>query len=133
MQSSLISMQHMVVFSIYVYMFDNLTPSLYILFTASQHRYYSLLCTDKQQGTPELQADVVARCKAAAPAHGEMWCSESKKTENRRLDKEAILRKVVAQNFASTATTPGITALAAAAAAAAAAASSSSAAQSSSS
>jgi hypothetical protein len=76
------------------------------------------LCTDKQQGTPELQADVVARCKAAAPAHGEMWCSVSKKTENRRLDKEAILRKVVAQYFANSTATAAITALAAAAAAA---------------
>jgi hypothetical protein len=102
---------------------DSVKPSVYSHHTASQHLCFHYCCIlTILQGTPELQADVVARCKAAAPAHGEMWCSVSKKTENRRLDKEAILRKVVAQYFASTATNtataPNITTLAAAAAAA---------------
>jgi pre-mRNA-processing factor 6 len=52
------------------------------------------------QGTAEQQADVAARCVAADPSHGELWCSVSKATGNRRLDKEVILRKVVAQHFA---------------------------------
>lgn len=39
------------------------------------------------------------RCVAAEPAHGELWTSISKTTENRRLDKASILKKVVAAYF----------------------------------
>lgn len=40
------------------------------------------------------------RCVAAEPAHGELWTSISKVTENRRLDKASVLKKVVAAYFA---------------------------------
>lgn len=40
------------------------------------------------------------RCVAAEPAHGELWTSISKMTENRRLSKAEILKKVVAAYFA---------------------------------
>ncbi|CAN0559689.1 unnamed protein product, partial [Laminaria digitata] len=36
------------------------------------------------------------RCVSAEPAHGELWTSISKTTENRRLGKADVLKKVVA-------------------------------------
>lgn len=41
-----------------------------------------------------------ARCVAAEPTHGELWTSISKMTKNRRLEKSAILKEVVAAYFA---------------------------------
>ena len=72
---------------------------------------------------------MVTRCVAAAPCHGEQWCSIAKATENRRLSKDAILQKVVAAYYAAPATT---TTTAAATAATAPATTASSAATSSS-
>ncbi|CAM9224613.1 unnamed protein product [Ectocarpus sp. 6 AP-2014] len=58
--------------------------------------YYAF---ELQQGTEVEQKDVLDRCVAAEPAHGELWTSVSKTTENRRLDKASILKKVVAAYF----------------------------------
>eukprot|EP00300_Choanocystis_sp_HF-7_P005392 c14057_g1_i1.p1 GENE.c14057_g1_i1~~c14057_g1_i1.p1 ORF type:complete len:460 (+),score=109.76 c14057_g1_i1:196-1575(+) len=38
--------------------------------------------------------EVLARCKAADPHHGDAWCAVSKKTENAKLSTEQILMKV---------------------------------------
>ncbi|CAN0135900.1 unnamed protein product, partial [Hapterophycus canaliculatus] len=59
--------------------------------------YYAF---ELQQGTEAEQKDVLDRCVAAEPAHGELWTSISKTTENRRLDKASTLKKVVAAYFA---------------------------------
>lgn len=59
------------------------------------------LAFELQQGTPEQATDVRTRCAAAEPSHGELWCSVSKRMENRRLSSEAILLKVVAEKFSN--------------------------------
>ncbi|CBN74157.1 pre-mRNA splicing factor, putative [Ectocarpus siliculosus] len=54
-----------------------------------------------QQGTDVERTDVLGRCVAADPSHGELWKSISKTntTEKQRFDKASILRKVVAAYF----------------------------------
>mmetsp|Transcript_40439 Transcript_40439/g.41250 ORF Transcript_40439/g.41250 Transcript_40439/m.41250 type:complete len:969 (+) Transcript_40439:134-3040(+) len=42
-----------------------------------------------------LAEDVLNRCVAADPRHGELWCAVSKQTEYRRLDTANILKRVV--------------------------------------
>ncbi|KAJ6828622.1 putative protein STABILIZED1 [Iris pallida] len=49
-----------------------------------------------QHGPEENQKDVLKRCIAAEPKHGERWTSISKAVENSHLPVEAILKKVVA-------------------------------------
>lgn len=48
-----------------------------------------------QNGTIETQKDVLERCVAAEPKHGEKWQSISKAVENSHQPTEAILKKVV--------------------------------------
>ncbi|KAG6486140.1 protein STABILIZED1-like [Zingiber officinale] len=48
-----------------------------------------------QHGTDETQKDVLKRCVAAEPKHGERWQVISKAVENSHLPIEAILKKVV--------------------------------------
>lgn len=48
-----------------------------------------------QHGTEEDQKDVVKRCIAAEPKHGEKWQSISKAVENSHQPTEAILKKVL--------------------------------------
>mmetsp|Transcript_33560 Transcript_33560/g.94959 ORF Transcript_33560/g.94959 Transcript_33560/m.94959 type:complete len:924 (+) Transcript_33560:85-2856(+) len=47
-------------------------------------------------GTPEQQQQVLSRCLAADPHHGEAWTAVSKHTDSSHLSTEAILKKVVA-------------------------------------
>ncbi|KAI3852397.1 hypothetical protein MKX03_018877 [Papaver bracteatum] len=49
-----------------------------------------------QHGTDEAQRDVLKRCVAAEPKHGERWQEISKAVENSHLPVEAILKKAVA-------------------------------------
>ena len=54
--------------------------------------YYAF---EKQHGTPEQQVDVLRRCLAADPHHGEEWCRVSKNIEQAaNLTCEQILAKV---------------------------------------
>lgn len=55
-------------------------------------QYYKF---ELQHGTEEIQQDVLKRCIAAEPRHGERWASISKAVENSHLPVEAILKKVV--------------------------------------
>lgn len=48
-----------------------------------------------QHGTEETQKDVLRRCVAAEPKHGERWQAISKAVENAHQPTEAILKKVV--------------------------------------
>ncbi|KAI3940978.1 hypothetical protein MKW92_005708 [Papaver armeniacum] len=48
-----------------------------------------------QHGTEETQRDVLKRCVAAEPKHGERWQAVSKAVENSHLPVEAILKKAV--------------------------------------
>ncbi|KAI3941813.1 hypothetical protein MKW98_030543 [Papaver atlanticum] len=48
-----------------------------------------------QHGTDETQMDVLKRCVAAEPKHGEKWQEISKSVENSHLPVEAILKKAV--------------------------------------
>ncbi|KAH7861766.1 hypothetical protein Vadar_030596 [Vaccinium darrowii] len=48
-----------------------------------------------QHGTEDTQADVLKRCIAAEPKHGEKWQAVSKAVENSHQPTEAILKKVV--------------------------------------
>ncbi|KAJ4825870.1 Protein STABILIZED1 [Turnera subulata] len=48
-----------------------------------------------QHGTEDEQKDVLKRCVAAEPKHGEKWQAVSKAVENSHLPTEAILKKVV--------------------------------------
>ncbi|XP_020256952.1 protein STABILIZED1 [Asparagus officinalis] len=48
-----------------------------------------------QHGNEDTQKDVLKRCVAAEPKHGERWTSISKAVENSHLLVEAILKKVV--------------------------------------
>ncbi|CAM8890984.1 unnamed protein product [Rhodiola kirilowii] len=48
-----------------------------------------------QHGNEDTQKDVINRCVAAEPKHGEIWQSVSKAVENSHLPVEAILKKVV--------------------------------------
>uniref|UniRef100_A0A803KYM1 PRP1 splicing factor N-terminal domain-containing protein n=1 Tax=Chenopodium quinoa TaxID=63459 RepID=A0A803KYM1_CHEQI len=48
-----------------------------------------------QHGTEDLQKDVLKRCVAAEPKHGEKWQSISKAIENAHQPTEAILKKLV--------------------------------------
>ncbi|RZC75172.1 hypothetical protein C5167_050644 [Papaver somniferum] len=48
-----------------------------------------------QHGTDETQRDVLKRCVAAEPKHGERWQEISKAVENSHLPVEAILKKAV--------------------------------------
>ncbi|PQQ09001.1 protein STABILIZED1 [Prunus yedoensis var. nudiflora] len=48
-----------------------------------------------QHGTEENQKDVLKRCEAAEPKHGEKWQPISKAVENSHQSTEAILKKVV--------------------------------------
>lgn len=50
---------------------------------------------EKQHGSEEQQAEVVRRCVATEPRHGEAWTRVSKAVENAHLSCEAILKKVV--------------------------------------
>jgi len=50
-----------------------------------------------RQGTPAEQEALLARCVAAEPSHGELWCTVAKKTENRRCKTDVVLKKVVAK------------------------------------
>jgi pre-mRNA-processing factor 6 len=51
---------------------------------------------EAQHGTPETQAGVLERLKAAEPRHGERWQRVSKDPANAHAAIEAILKKVVA-------------------------------------
>jgi len=42
----------------------------------------------------DLAEDVLQKCILAEPNRGELWCNLAKKTENRRLSHEAILKKL---------------------------------------
>uniref|UniRef100_A0A0C9S9J4 TSA: Wollemia nobilis Ref_Wollemi_Transcript_239_3443 transcribed RNA sequence n=1 Tax=Wollemia nobilis TaxID=56998 RepID=A0A0C9S9J4_9CONI len=55
-------------------------------------QYYKF---ELQHGTEEIQQDVLKRCIAAEPRHGERWTSISKAVENSHQPIEAILKKVV--------------------------------------
>ena len=55
-------------------------------------QYYKF---ELQHGTEEIQQDVLKRCIAAEPWHGERWASLSKAVENSHQPAEAILKKVV--------------------------------------
>ena len=48
-----------------------------------------------QHGTPESQAEVVERLKAAEPHHGERWQRVAKNPANAHLPLETILKRVV--------------------------------------
>ena len=48
-----------------------------------------------QHGSEENQKDVLKRCVAAEPKHGERWAAISKAVENSHLPVEAILKKAV--------------------------------------
>ncbi|KAG5524216.1 hypothetical protein RHGRI_031025 [Rhododendron griersonianum] len=48
-----------------------------------------------QHGTEETQADLLKRCIAAEPKHGEKWQAVSKAVENSHQPTEALLKKVV--------------------------------------
>lgn len=48
-----------------------------------------------QHGTEETQKDVLKRCMAAEPKHGEKWQAISKAVENSHLPTEALLKKAV--------------------------------------
>ncbi|KAL3621600.1 Protein STABILIZED1 [Castilleja foliolosa] len=50
---------------------------------------------EMQHGTEENQKDVLNKCVAAEPKHGEKWQAVSKAVENSHLPTEAILKKVV--------------------------------------
>ena len=54
--------------------------------------YYSF---EVQHGNEETQREVMERCIAAEPKHGEKWTKVSKAVENSHLPTEAILKKVV--------------------------------------
>jgi pre-mRNA-processing factor 6 len=60
--------------------------------------YYAF---ELQHGTPESQAALERRCTAAEPAHGEHWQGVAKRTENRRLSRAEILRRVVVEMAAA--------------------------------
>ncbi len=47
-------------------------------------------------GSDHERQDIITRISRADPAHGELWCKISKKTENRRLTADKKLVKVVA-------------------------------------
>lgn len=55
-------------------------------------------------GSSNLAEDVLQRCVAAEPHHGEVWCSVSKQTEYRRKDIATILKRVVEKLLCSSAT-----------------------------
>ena len=55
--------------------------------------YYKFEC---QFGGPEQQAEVVRRCVAAEPHHGEHWQRVAKDPANAHQEPEAILKRVVA-------------------------------------
>eukprot|EP00897_Mesotaenium_endlicherianum_P009105 jgi/Mesen1/8222/ME000442S07492 len=48
-----------------------------------------------QHGSEEAQRDVLARCVAQEPRHGEVWARVAKAVENAHLPTEAVLKKVV--------------------------------------
>ena len=48
-----------------------------------------------QHGTVDTQKDVLKRCVAAEPKHGEKWQAISKAVENSHLPVEALLKKAV--------------------------------------
>eukprot|EP00245_Coleochaete_scutata_P005495 TRINITY_DN1909_c0_g3_i1.p2 TRINITY_DN1909_c0_g3~~TRINITY_DN1909_c0_g3_i1.p2 ORF type:complete len:131 (-),score=14.68 TRINITY_DN1909_c0_g3_i1:29-421(-) len=50
---------------------------------------------EMQHGTEELQAEVLKKCVAAEPRHGERWCRVSKAVENAHLSTEVLLRRVI--------------------------------------
>jgi pre-mRNA-processing factor 6 len=52
--------------------------------------YYAF---ELRNGTEQQQHDVRDQCSAASPAHGELWCSIAKLTENRRLSTADVLHK----------------------------------------
>ena len=54
------------------------------------------LAFELQHGTPEQQADVLRRCVAADPHHGEEWTAVSKDVGCLRWGVEQVLRKVAA-------------------------------------
>ena len=47
-----------------------------------------------QEGTDDQQKDLMAKCKAADPKHGEMWCSVAKDIANTHLTVEQVLPRV---------------------------------------
>ena len=48
-----------------------------------------------QHGNADAQKDVLKRCVAAEPKHGEKWQAISKAVENSHLPVEALLKKAV--------------------------------------
>ena len=58
--------------------------------------FWALLAKfEAQHGTPETQAAVVERLKAAEPHHGERWQRVAKDPANAHLPIDAVLKKVV--------------------------------------
>lgn len=58
--------------------------------------FWALLAKfEAQHGTPDTQAAVVERLKAAEPRHGERWQRVAKDPANAHLPIETILKKVV--------------------------------------
>lgn len=52
------------------------------------------LVTNNNNNGNDLAEDVLQKCILAEPNRGELWCNLAKKTENRRLNHEAVLKKL---------------------------------------
>jgi pre-mRNA-processing factor 6 len=52
------------------------------------------MVTNNSSSGNDLAEDVLQKCIVAEPNRGELWCGLAKRTENRRLNHEAILKKL---------------------------------------
>lgn len=63
--------------------------------------YYAFEVKASGATSPEALA-VLQQCVAADPRHGELWCSVSKQTVNRRQDTATLLKKIIVEKIAAT-------------------------------
>lgn len=61
--------------------------------------YYAFEVQASGASAPESMR-VLEQCVAADPRHGELWCSVSKQTANRRLDTATLLKKIIVEKIA---------------------------------
>ena len=62
--------------------------------------YYAFEVKASGPDAPETQS-VLQKCVTAEPRHGELWCSVSKQTENRRADTATLLKKIFVEKIAA--------------------------------
>jgi pre-mRNA-processing factor 6 len=61
--------------------------------------YYAFEVKASGPNAPET-VNVLEQCVTADPRHGELWCSVSKQTANRRKDTATILKKIIVEKIA---------------------------------